>query len=57
MFRNTLFWVVYNNSRDLAYHIIQSGARIQPWSWVEKEYLPQQIRYLPRPTLTDQVAT
>ncbi|XP_023333296.1 uncharacterized protein LOC111705088 [Eurytemora carolleeae] len=42
--RNTLFWVVYNNSRDLAYHIIQSGARIQPWSWVEKEYLPQQIR-------------
>ena len=42
--RNTLYWVVYNNSRELAYYVIQCGARLRPWSWMEREHLPQQIK-------------
>ena len=42
--RNTLFWVVYNNNRDLAYFIIQCGARVRPWSWVEPSHLPEPLR-------------
>ena len=42
--RNILYWVVYNNSRELAYYVIQCGARLRPWSWMEREHLPQQIK-------------
>jgi len=42
--RNTLFWVVYNNNRDLAYFIIQCGARVRPWSWMESQHLPEPLR-------------
>ena len=42
--RNTLFWVVYNNNRDLAYFIIQCGARVRPWSWVQPGHLPEPLR-------------
>ena len=42
--RNTLFWVVYNNNRDLAYFIIQCGARVRPWSWVQPSHLPQPLK-------------
>ena len=42
--RNTLFWVVYNNNRDLAYFIIQCGARLRPWSWMDEQFLPEQMK-------------
>ena len=42
--RNTLFWVVYNNSRHLAYFVIQCGARLRPWSWIDREHLPEQMK-------------
>ena len=42
--RNTLFWVVYNNNRDLAYFIIQCGATMRPWSWVDQQFLPEQMK-------------
>eukprot|EP00090_Calanus_glacialis_P038484 TRINITY_DN67135_c0_g1_i1.p1 TRINITY_DN67135_c0_g1~~TRINITY_DN67135_c0_g1_i1.p1 ORF type:complete len:231 (-),score=70.18 TRINITY_DN67135_c0_g1_i1:55-714(-) len=42
--RNTLFWVVYNNNRDLAYFIIQCGARMKPWSWMDHQFLPEQMK-------------
>ena len=42
--RITLFWVVYNNSRDLAYLLLQAGAKMKPWSWAAQEYLPQNLK-------------
>ena len=42
--RNTLFWVVYNNNRDLAYFIIQCGAKMMPWSWMDQQFLPEQMK-------------
>ena len=42
--RNTLFWVVYNNNRDLAYFIIQCGAKVMPWSWMDQQFLPEQMK-------------
>merc|ERR550517_1404650 len=42
--RNTLFWVVYNNSRELAYFVIQCGARLKPWSWIDRENLPENMK-------------
>ena len=36
--------MVYNNNRDLAYFIIQCGARVRPWSWMESQHLPEPLR-------------
>ena len=35
---------MYNNNRDLAYFIIQCGARVRPWSWMESQHLPEPLR-------------
>ena len=42
--RNILFWVVYHNNRDLACLIIKYGPRIEQWSWMEHQFLPQQLK-------------
>ena len=36
--------MVYNNNRDLAYFIIQCGARVKPWSWMQCQYLPEPLK-------------
>lgn len=36
--------MVYNNNRDLAYFIIQCGARLRPWSWLQSKHLPEPLR-------------
>ena len=50
-----LSWFLVNSKEVLIALPLQSGARVQPWSWVEREYLPQPIRYLrgvPTPSLS-----
>ena len=42
--RNILFWVVFNNNRDLTWLIIKYLPRIQQGSWLEHQFLPQQIK-------------
>ena len=58
--RNTLFWAVYNNNRyidnnnmimkkinnirELAMFLIQCGARVRPWSWLQTSNLPEPLR-------------
>jgi hypothetical protein len=42
--RNILFWVVYNNNLDLACLIVKYGPRIEKWSWMEHQFLPQQLK-------------
>lgn len=58
--RNTLFWAVYNNNRyivnissnntiiinirALAMFLIQCGARVRPWSWLQTSNLPEPLR-------------
>ena len=39
-----LLQVVYNNNRDLAYFILQCGARVRPWSWLQAQHLPEPLR-------------
>lgn len=38
--RNALYWSVYNCCGEIAVFLLDSGARVKPWSWIADEALP-----------------
>ena len=36
--------IIINNIRELAMFLIQCGARVRPWSWLQTSNLPEPLR-------------
>ena len=38
--RNAIYWAIYNGSGDTAVFLMEAGAKVKPWVWLEDEALP-----------------
>jgi hypothetical protein len=41
--RNALYWSVYHGNGEITMFLLESGARVRPWTWLEMEALPAAI--------------
>nr|XP_040569234.1 uncharacterized protein LOC121118710 isoform X1 [Lepeophtheirus salmonis] len=41
--RNALYWSIYNCSGDMIVFLLNAGAIVKPWSWLEDESLPESV--------------
>ena len=38
--RNALYWSVYYNCPEIALYLLEAGAEVRPWSWIQEDALP-----------------
>ena len=38
--RNALYWSVYFNCPEVALFLLEAGAWVRPWSWIQEDALP-----------------